>query len=82
MRPNAIHSTFAREIRAAPTQLQKIIENVSQERDLGVLIKGHIDGGAHVTKVVSKANSLLGMVWRTYECKSMKNIIQLYKILV
>ena len=58
------------------------IENVSQERDLGVLIRDDLDWDAHVAKVVSKANSVLGMIWRTYECKSMKNIIQLYKTLV
>ena len=60
----------------------KSIENVSQERDLGVFIRDDLDWGAHVAKVVSKDNSVLGMIWRTYECKSIENIIQLYKTLV
>ena len=57
------------------------IESSVRERDLGVQIGENLDSEAQVGKAVTRANKILGMIWRTYD-KSMKNIIQLYKSLV
>ena len=59
----------------------KEIESSSQERDLGILIQENLDWDAHVTKVPNQANRILGMI-RSYEDRSVKNIVQLYKSLV
>ena len=58
------------------------IGNSVRERDLGVQIEENLDWEAQVGKAVTRANKILGMIWRTYDNKSMKNIIQLYKSLV
>ena len=57
------------------------IESSSQERYLGNSIQEDIDWDAHVAKVTNQANRILGMI-RSYEDKSVKNTVQLYKSLV
>ena len=58
------------------------IESVMQERDLGVLVQGDLDWDSQVAKAVSQGNRILGLIYRTYDDKSAKNILQLYKSLV
>ena len=58
------------------------IESSSQERDLEILIQEDLDWDVHVDKVTTQANLILVMIRRSYEDKSVKNIVQLYKPLV
>ena len=56
--------------------------NISQEKDLGVIINESLDASTHCAKVVCTANKILGMLNRTFENKSKSNILRLYKSLV
>ena len=57
------------------------MESSSQERDLGILIQENFDWDAHVAKVTNQTNRILEMRRRSYEDKSVKNIVQIYKFL-
>ena len=60
----------------------EVVDNVSSERDLGVLIDNSLSSSKHCAKAVATANKVLGMINRTYSCKSKENILCLYKSLV
>jgi len=58
------------------------LQSSQGEKDLGVTINQDLSFDTHIANAVKKANQILGMIWRTYDDKSMKNILQLYKSLV
>ena len=58
------------------------IENVTSEKDLGVIIKENLDVSDQVAEKIKIANKVLGMINRAYGDKSQENIISLYKSLV
>jgi len=58
------------------------IESSPGERDLGVTVTEDLSFDTHIANAIKTANKLLGMISRTYDDKSKKNIIQLYKSLV
>ena len=58
------------------------IENVTAEKDLGVIVKENLDVSDQVAEKVKTANKVLGMINRIYDDKSQHNIISLYKSLV
>ena len=64
------------------TMSDQELKNSTRKRDLGIQIQEDLDWEAQVGKTVAQANKILGMIWRTYENKSMKNVSQLYKSLV
>ena len=60
----------------------KILEQVNEENDLGVIINDKFKVGKQCAKVSKKANQVLGLIYRTFTCKSKKIVTQLYKSLV
>ena len=60
---------------------QKIAHS-TEEKDLGVVINQSLSPSHHIATCVSRANSLVGLIKRTYDNKSKRNIIALYKSLV
>ena len=58
------------------------VENISFEKDLGVIIDESLNFSRQCAKAVTSANKVLGIINRTYNCKSMDNILRLYKSLV
>ena len=60
----------------------KEIASFSQERDLGILIQEDLEWDAYVAQVTNQANRIFGMIRRSHEDKSVKNIVQMYKYLV
>ena len=60
---------------------QKIAHS-TEEKDLGVVINQSLSPSHHIATCVSRANRLVGLIKRTYENKSKRNIIALYKSLV
>ena len=64
---------------ANPARTYKIngkeIEYSSQERDFGVLIQEDLGWDAHVDKVTNQANRIFGMIRKSYEDNSVKNIV-------
>jgi hypothetical protein len=60
----------------------KILEVVNEERDLGVIVQDDLKVSQQCVKVVKTANKVLGMISRTFVCRSKDVILQLYKSLV
>ena len=56
--------------------------NSSCERDLGVVIDKSLNYNRQCVKAVLSANKIMGIINRTYSCKSKDNILNLYKSLV
>ena len=51
------------------------------KKDLRILIQEDLDWDAHVVKVTNLANRILGIIRRSSEDKSVKNVVQLHKSL-
>ena len=58
------------------------IEVVEQETDLGIELNNQLKWDAQCRKSAKKGNQILGLIYRTFECKSKKIILSLYKSLV
>lgn len=58
------------------------VKNDTTEKDLGVMINNTLSISEQVAKVVTTANKILGIIYRTYDDKSLCNIVSLYKSLV
>ena len=58
------------------------IQVVEQEIDLGVELKNDLKWVAQCMKAAKKGNQILWLIYRTFECRSKKRIMQLYKSLV
>ena len=59
-----------------------IIKFAFQENDLGVLLTTNLDSGAHVSKIIIKANAVLGVLKRTFLHADDELLLLLYKSLV
>ena len=55
---------------------------VSHKKDLGETISNDLKPSKHCSDVVKKANKLVGFIGRTFEYKSGKVILMLFKTLV
>jgi len=60
----------------------KYLEEVVEERDLGVIIHSDLKCSKQCLKAVSTANEVLGMIKRTFSIRDKEIILQLYKSLV
>jgi ribonucleases P/MRP protein subunit RPP40 len=58
-----------------------ILEEINEEKDLGVIISRSLKVGKQCAKAASKGNQILGLIKRTFISKK-KNILNLYKSLV
>ena len=58
------------------------VTNSSCERDLGVVIDECLNYSRQCSKAVLSANKIMGIINRTYSCKSKDNILNLHKSLV
>ena len=55
---------------------------VSQQKDLGIIISSDLKWEAHISKIVKKANSVLFLIQRAFENKSVQMIGAMYKTFV
>src|SRR6266536_4144867 len=60
----------------------EVLQNVTEERDLGVIVQANLKVSSQCTKSVNRANQVLGMIYRTITCKNKEIILKLYKTLV
>jgi len=60
----------------------KELSEVTEERDLGVIVSKDLKVGNQCAKAASKGNQILGMISRTFECKNKEIMLHLYKSLV
>jgi len=60
----------------------KYLEEVTEERDLGVIMQNDLKCSSQCIKAVNTANRVLGMIKRTFSVRDKDIILQLYKSLV
>jgi len=58
------------------------LQEVSEEKDLGILITSDLKSAAQVMEACKKANRALGMIGRTIKYKNKSILLSLYKSLV
>ena len=63
-------------------QLEKELEKVQEEKDLGVLITNDLKASSQCVQACNKANRVLGMIHRTISYKTKDVLLRLYKSLV
>ena len=66
-----LHRTF--------TLFGKEIERVEQEKDLGIVLDKNLSFNEHVNQKVRKANSLLGLIKKSFVYMDEKVLVKLYK---
>ena len=55
------------------------LQEVSEEKDLGILITSDLKSAAQVMEACKKANRALGMIGRTIKYKSKSHVLSLYR---
>ena len=60
----------------------ELLEEVIDERDLGVIMQNDMKCNKQCVKAVKTANRILGMIKRTSNCLLREIVLQLYKSLV
>ena len=58
------------------------IETAREEKDLGVIFQQDLKVSSHITEKVNKANSVLSLIVRTFDCIEKDSFILLYKAVV
>ena len=58
------------------------VTNSSCERDLGVVIDESLNYNRQFANAILSANKIMGIIKRSYSCKSKDNILNLYKSFV
>jgi ribonuclease P/MRP protein subunit RPP40 len=61
---------------------RKDLEEISEERDLGVIVQQDLKWSKQCSKSVSTANRILGMIKRSFCYLSKDVVLKLYKSLV
>ena len=61
------------------TMNNKSLEKVTEEKDLGVIVTDSLTFSKHIGKIAAKANSILGMIKRTFSYFSKESLLTLYK---
>jgi hypothetical protein len=59
-----------------------LLKKVAEEKDIGVIIDSNLTFESHMSSKISKANRILGLIWRVFEYKDPDTMIKLYKALV
>lgn len=59
-----------------------ILEDIKEERDLGIIIQNDLKCAKHCAKVVKQANRTLGMIKRSFTYLNQQTVVILYKSLV
>ena len=69
--------------RKAKYEIQgKELGEIDEDKDLGVFFDNTFKAGINCFKAAKKGNKVLGMIRRTFECRSKGVILNLYKSLV
>ena len=58
------------------------LENVDQEKDIGVIIDSNLEFDKHINAKINKANSMFSIIRRSFQFLSPQNFTPLYKSLV
>ena len=58
------------------------IKEVTEEKDLGIIITEDLKAKRHIAEIVKRCNRILGMIRRSITCKNVEIIMNFYKTLV
>ena len=72
----------SKNIKSSYTMNNIQLENVSNEKDLGIIITNDLKPTKQCTEAVKKANKLIGFIGRAFEYKTEKTVLTLYNSLV
>ena len=61
---------------------QTPLEDTDHEKDLGVIIDNKLKFGEHISEKINKANSIMGVIRRSFRFLDPKTFLKLYKSLV
>ena len=70
------------EYRMVNGDVQKVLANCDQEKDLGVTFDNNLLFDTHIQKAVNKANQMLGLIKRAFDFINKDVFIKLYKAFV
>ena len=60
----------------------RVLDNVTQEKDLGVIIEDHLKFHEHTAIAAKTANQILGLIKKSYSSRDPYTITTLYKTMV
>ena len=60
----------------------KTLKVVNEERDLGIIFQDDLKFNKHISTKVQKANSMLGLIIRSFDYLDMNSYIRLYKAMI
>lgn len=58
------------------------MENIAEEKDLGIIFDSKLKFDVHISKTVAKANRVLGLIKRNFTFLDPNSLVTLYKTLV
>ena len=61
---------------------QHLLTHVTEARDLGVIVDARLSFDNHIASKVSKANSILHLIWRSFTFIDTRMLITMYKSLI
>ena len=72
----------SKNIKADYVMNDKVLNVANEEKDLGVIVCNNLKVSKQCVTASKKANQILGMIGRTFSCKSKGIVLKLYKALV
>ena len=60
----------------------KTLKVVNEERDLGIIFQDYLKFNNHISTKVQKANSMLGLIIRSFDYLDKNSYIRLYKAMI
>ena len=58
--------------------ISQVLQNLDEEKDLGIIIDEHLDFSTHINAIVSKANRQLGLIQRSFIIRDRSSMLLLY----
>ena len=80
VRINKGHPEFIYKMRTDDSQVELAVSDT--ERDLGVLIDKNLNFENHIHQITKKANSMIGMIWRSFDFLDIHTFQLLYKAII
>ena len=69
---NPFHYTFT------SSGISQTLQHLDEEKDLGIIIDGHLDFSTHINVMVNKANRQLGLIQRSFIIRDRSSMLLLY----
>ena len=60
----------------------QLLESVAEEKDLGIIMNSTAKPSVQCAMAVKKANQMLGLILRTFQCRDRNSMLQLFKTFI